>query len=325
MVAMLNLAIIGCGQIGSRHLQSMALLEEEATIYLVDPSGESINKAAEQFRNVYCPETNAAIQLICTSSLGDLPDRLDLSIVATASDKRADAVADIVGQVDLQYIILEKFLFQRADDYDLLGALLGRERISCFVNQWTSSLTSFRRVASKLGKGPFHIDVDAAGWGLCCNAVHLLEFFDFLTGEEPCSLASSHVDSIIPAKRSGFFEILGRFKFTTPGGSTISLACRQGQPAAVITLSIRSASHSVNLDFGLDYLTARWMSGETETFRIPYQSKLTHRFVEALTSSGTCTLPNYQRSARQHLTLLQAFLPHFVAAGVSAGDICPIT
>ena len=112
---MLNLAIIGCGQIGSRHLQSMALLEEEATIYLVDPSGESINKAAEQFRNVYCPETNAAIQLICTSSLGDLPDRLDLSIVATASDKRADAVADIVGQVDLQYIILEKFLFQRAE------------------------------------------------------------------------------------------------------------------------------------------------------------------------------------------------------------------
>ncbi len=299
---MLNLAIIGCGQIGSRHLQSMALLEEEATIYLVDPSPESINKAAAQFRDVYCPESNAVIQLICTRSLEDLPDRLDLSIVATASDKRAAAVADI-------------------------GALLDREGISCFVNQWTSSLASFRRVASKLGEGPFHIGVDAAGWGLCCNAVHLLEFFDFLTGEEPCSLslASSHVDSVIPAKRSGFFEILGRFKFATPGESTISLACRQGQPASVIPLSIRSAAQSVNLEFGLDYLAARWMSGETETFRIPYQSKLTHRFVEALTSSGTCTLPHYRRSARQHLLLLQAFLPHFRAAGVSEGDICPIT
>jgi hypothetical protein len=324
---MLNLAIIGCGQIGSRHLQSMALLEEEATIYLVDPSPESINKAAAQFRDVYCPESNAVIQLICTRSLEDLPDRLDLSIVATASDKRAAAVADIVEQVDLGYIILEKFLFQREEDYDLIGALLDREGISCFVNQWTSSLASFRRVASKLGEGPFHIGVDAAGWGLCCNAVHLLEFFDFLTGEEPCSLslASSHVDSVIPAKRSGFFEILGRFKFATPGGSTISLACRQGQPASVIPLSIRSAAQSVNLEFGLDYLAARWMSGETETFRIPYQSKLTHRFVEALTSSGTCTLPHYRRSARQHLLLLQAFLPHFRAAGVSEGDICPIT
>ena len=322
---MLNLAIIGCGQIGSRHLQSMALLEEEATIYLVDPSRESTDKASELFRQVYSPPSNPAIQLVRTRSIKDLPARLDLSVVATASDKRAATVADIVGKIEVEYIILEKFLFPREEDYNVIGALLETRRVSCFVNQWTTSLTSFRRVARKLSQGPFHMSVDAAGWGLCCNAVHVLEFFDFLTGEEPCSPTSSHVESVIPAKRSGFFEILGQFEFATPGGSTISLACRRGQPASVIPLSIRSATQSVNLEFGLDYLTARWLSGETETFRIPYQSKLTHRFVEALTSSGTCTLPHYQRSARQHLLLLQAFLPHFVAAGVSAGDICPIT
>lgn len=322
---MLNLAIIGCGQIGSRHLQSMALLEEEATIYLVDPSHESMGKASALFRQVYSPETNSASHLICSRGIKDLPARLDLIVVATASDKRAAAVADIVGKIELEYIILEKFLFPREEDYTVVGSLLENRKVSCFVNQWTTSLTSFRRVARKLGQGPFHMSVDAAGWGLCCNAVHILEFFDFLTGEESCSPTSSHVESVIPAKRSGFFEILGQFEFATPGGSTISLACRRGQPASVIPLSIRSATQSVNLEFGLDYLTARWMSGETETFHIPYQSKLTHRFVEALTSSGTCTLPHYQRSARQHLLLLQAFLPHFVAAGVSAGDMCPIT
>jgi hypothetical protein len=303
----------------------MALLEEEATIYLVDPSRESMDKASALFRQVYSPETNPASHLICTRGIKELPARLDLIVVATASDKRAAAVADIVGKIELEYIILEKFLFPREDDYNVVGALLANRKVSCFVNQWTTSLTSFRRVARKLGQGPFHMSVDAAGWGLCCNAVHISEFFDFLTGEESCSPTSSRVECVIPAKRSGFFEILGQFEFATPGGSTISLACRRGQPASVIPLSIRSATQSVNLEFGLDYLTARWMSGETETFRIPYQSKLTHRFVEALTSSGTCTLPHYQRSARQHLLLLQAFLPHFVAAGVSTGDICPIT
>jgi len=322
---MLNLAIIGCGQIGSRHLQAMALLEEEATIYLVDPSRESTDKASELFRQVYSPPSNPAIQLVRTRSIKDLPARLDLSVVATASDKRAAAVADILRMIKLDYMILEKFLFPCEKDYDFVGELFENQKVLCFVNQWTTSLTSFRRVARKLGQGPFHMSVDAAGWGLCCNAVHILEFFDFLTGEETCSPTSSYVESVIPAKRSGFFEILGQFEFATSGGSTISLACRRGQTASVIPLSVRSATQSVNLEFGLDYLTARWMSGETETFRIPYQSKLTHRFVEALTSSGTCTLPHYQRSARQHFLLLQAFLPHFVAAGVSAGHICPIT
>ena len=49
---MLNIAIIGCGQIGSRHLQALSLIKEGAIIYLVDNSPESIDISKERFEQV---------------------------------------------------------------------------------------------------------------------------------------------------------------------------------------------------------------------------------------------------------------------------------
>jgi predicted dehydrogenase len=48
---MINIAIIGAGQIGSRHLQALSYLEEHAVIQVVDPLEQSRKTAEERFND----------------------------------------------------------------------------------------------------------------------------------------------------------------------------------------------------------------------------------------------------------------------------------
>ena len=49
----LNVSIIGSGQIGSRHLQALAHLQESVRIQLVDPSQSSLEVACQRFHSIY--------------------------------------------------------------------------------------------------------------------------------------------------------------------------------------------------------------------------------------------------------------------------------
>jgi len=48
----MNIIIIGCGQIGSRHIQSLSNLEYPLNIQLVDPSKDSLRIAKNRFFEV---------------------------------------------------------------------------------------------------------------------------------------------------------------------------------------------------------------------------------------------------------------------------------
>ena len=50
---MINIAIIGAGELGSRHLQALAHLEEDATIQVVDSSEESRQITMERFDHCF--------------------------------------------------------------------------------------------------------------------------------------------------------------------------------------------------------------------------------------------------------------------------------
>lgn len=42
---MVNVAIIGCGEVGSRYFQSLKLLDRKCTIYVVDSKNEALKLA----------------------------------------------------------------------------------------------------------------------------------------------------------------------------------------------------------------------------------------------------------------------------------------
>jgi saccharopine dehydrogenase-like NADP-dependent oxidoreductase len=59
---MMNIVIIGAGHLGSRHLQALAHLEEQAFVQVIDPSEDSRTIAEKRFKEA-CQATAGNVKL----------------------------------------------------------------------------------------------------------------------------------------------------------------------------------------------------------------------------------------------------------------------
>ena len=81
-----KIAIIGAGQLGSRHLQGACKSSIKVDIEVVDPSESAIEIARERFYEV--DNRTNVINIKFFESIEQLSDTLDLVIVATTSGVR---------------------------------------------------------------------------------------------------------------------------------------------------------------------------------------------------------------------------------------------
>ena len=326
---MLHIAILGCGQIGSRHLQSLALLEEPAQIHMVDPSGQSLETAEERFSQVVSQSHAEAFRLTRHSAPDTLPATLDLAIIASSSLHRAGLCESLLAACHPRFLILEKFLFQRASDYARIADILVAKQVPTYVNQWMATTFAFQRIAAWIGDARVDMKVSGRGWGLCCNAVHYIEPFQHLTGHQELHLESADFqEGFQDSKRSGYRELFGTIRIGAAAGSLLELSCDPGTPDDAIRIAISTGPRSVQVDFHMDRFECRFNDGgrEWEVLHwIPMQSQLTHRFVQQLVGDGRCRLPDFVTSSRQHLLLLVPFLHHFRKSDSTIGENCPIT
>lgn len=326
---MSTFAILGCGQIGSRHLQSLALLDEAAEIHLVDPSDEALRIAKERFAQAVPPAQTSAFRIVQHGSTNTLPAALDVVIVACNSMQRASLCTSLLEASNPRFIIFEKFLFPRVADFARVENLLRERQIPAYVNQWMSATESFRRIAKDFMGSPLQMLVSGRGWGLCCNAVHYIEPFQYLTGRTALRLEKTDFqEGFQDSKRAGYREIFGALTISAPDGSQLRLTCDPGPVEEAIHINLSNGRLAVAIEFYMDRFECRFEKSRQNwqaTLPIPRQSQLTHLFVRDLLATGKCNLPDFTTSSAQHCLVLNAFLDHFRKYDPSIGETCPIT
>ena len=75
---MINIILIGCGNIGARHLQSLCQLNLSAEFHIVDPNFKNIQNAID----ISNSKNNRVIHSY--RNINELPNKIDLLIVAYA-------------------------------------------------------------------------------------------------------------------------------------------------------------------------------------------------------------------------------------------------
>ena len=103
---MLNIALIGCGKIGSRHLQSIIKLNNKTNIYLVDPRNESINVCLNLVENEL--KQNSETSIKSCSEIKEIPIDIDFAIIASDSKPRFEIFKNLLEKRAPKYLILEK-------------------------------------------------------------------------------------------------------------------------------------------------------------------------------------------------------------------------
>ena len=316
-----NIAIIGAGQLGSRHLQGLKKANVPMNIYVLDASEESLAICEQRYNEI--AENKLVEKILFTTQWNILPENIDIAIVATGSKPRCTIIHELVENHHCRMLILEKFLFPKMSDYDDITNLFQNNQVKAWVNCSRRYFACYQKLRDILvNDGPLTFILEGKNWGLCCNSIHQIDLFAFLSGAKKVSFDCSGIDPILyDSKRAGYIEMTGTIKGVADNGSSLQISSF-AEFDGTGKLSIKSQHHCVEIFEGLNKMI---IDGMEEAMNMSYQSDLTGKYVEDLLSTHSLSLASYEESAKLH----QQILPHFLQIynqlkGIDS-DLCPIT
>lgn len=320
-------AVIGAGGIGSRHLQALALLDQPARVYAVDPSPQSLATAQARWNEV---PTASRHEFHALASPADLPDTIDVAVVATTAPVRLRATQGLLSRARPRHVILEKFLFQNDAEYDQAAALLGNAGVRGWVNcprrVWPAWIDAKRRFADS---GPVSCRLTASKSNpLASNAIHWLDLIAWLRPQQRFELDASRLTLLQGDSRHAGQVEFGGTLLGLADGATFEYTRYPTHAAPMLAEVFSPAARLIVREFE----QRAWFSCERDNwawhdiaFPLAYQSRLTHLVVQDLLERDACDLAPYAESAALHRDMLAAFLDCYRRHADAAALACPIT
>ncbi len=320
---MINIAIVGVGALGSRHLQALARLAGPMRVDLLDPSSSALARA----RDLLCEVGGLNGEVRYAAQINGLACAPDLAIIATNARERMPAVQKLC-TLGCPALIIEKVLFTRREDYALAGEAIRSAGTNAWVNCSRRTAPRFHRLQELLAGRPISYRVDGYNWGLACNVIHHLDEWLALTPGSTLELSGRFEPELVPSRRDGYYDVTGTISGIAgdssffarsalgksdgpPGDRAISIDCED------LSLRIGQASQKMEV-------RVRGQLVSTESYPTAMQSEATAWHIATILAGGEPPLPRFEESARLHLAMLDVLMPHFQSIDSSLTE-CPIT
>jgi hypothetical protein len=313
-----TLAVIGAGQIGCRHMQSLVSAGLAQNVWMVDPFPDAKQLIEARLAEAGVQDTG---DVQFSTDMDNLPDIVDVAVIATSSLVRRAVLDELLATRTVRYAILEKFLFPRAADYAHAETRLAEAGVAAFVNCTRRLFEGYRALKDELD-WPVRLSVSGNNWGLACNSVHWLDLLNFL---KPATSYEIRSDLTGPcsAKRLGYVEFFGTIEVADVAGNRLELSCQDGGAVSVDCVIEDAGGRLWEISEQRGQVSE---GGSTASFSVPFQSQLTAGVARDLLEEGSCRLARYNESAHLHQVLLGEFLRVYnEAKGLQGNDLCPIT
>lgn len=302
---MYQVAIIGAGQLGRRHLQGLVKSGHTLSVHVIDPF-ESSRRAVEEL--ILSSGAGALPNIKVHATVDALPSKLDLVIVATTANNRLKAIEQLLRVSKVRHLVLEKFLFNDTDQYELAKTLITSNGVTAWVNTPRRHFDVYRDLRERNRENKLlQFTVDGGDWGLCCNSVHFVDLAQFLTSSTELKIIQTRFDDgVMISKREGYVELSGEIIGNV--GNTTFIARSIRGSTKPITITLHYDHQTVLIAEGAATL---WNIGQglvkSETFSLPYQSEMTGAIADQLLNAGICDLTPFADSVAAHLPLLFTF------------------
>lgn len=265
------------------------------------------------------------------SAVRSLPRDLDVVIVATGAAIRRKVVEDLLTHSKVDYLILEKVLFQSAADCLWARDFLAGRQTKAWVNFPRRLQPVYRYIHGAVTPGQqLEIRVTGSHWGLATSAVHFLDLVLFLTGHTTLTISRFDGQHFPSVRHRDCLECTGYLAGEAASGQYYSItAWPDGSAPVRVTIDAperrwivdEQGDHTVMIQTGAE---TSWKPG-TLSHPFLYQSQLTASVVEAILDSGTCGLSDFETALQSHLPFLRAWNRHFAPDADPDSAICRIT
>jgi len=324
---MKTIYIIGAGQIGSRHLQALKKIKTPLNIIVVDPSQSSLATAKQRYNEFKAPDSRHIVQY--KGFLDNIDKIIDIVIVATSSNVRREIIEIILERAKVKYLILEKLLFQKYEDYRKVEQLFRKCKAKAWVNCSMRTIPFYAKLNRQFDKCQFQYIVSGSGFGLVTTAIHYIDHISYLTNCYDFDVDTSSLQKkLVLSKRKGFFELYGTirvlFKNGTFGIITSYPSGDAPNQIEILNDNVRCICWEGLNKAMISEAKNRWKWVNVKP-NILLQSEMTTAAVEGILKNGMCNLTPYAQSSKLHTTFLQSMLKHINSFSKRKFDYYPFT
>lgn len=323
-----NIALIGAGQLGSRHLQGLKTIQLVCKIAVVDPNFDSLRIAKERFEQL--SDNNNIIEIKYLSTIDDIENIIDLCIISTNSSVRSQITEEIIKKKKVKSILFEKILFQKIEDYTKITDIINKHEIKAWVNcprRLYYEYISLKKILNDNSKLTFLLS--GGEWGLACNSIHFIDLLAYFTNNIEFQFTTESLDKKIhKSKRDGYIELTGTLVGEMSNGSKIILnSVANSNSPHIITINgdkIICIIDETNGEIRISSQESEW-KWEIRKIDILYQSQLTGKIAEDIILTNKCGLTSFADSVKLHIPFISSILEFYNKVEDENSDICPIT
>ncbi|OGQ47350.1 MAG: hypothetical protein A3H42_01635 [Deltaproteobacteria bacterium RIFCSPLOWO2_02_FULL_46_8] len=325
-----KILIVGCGELGSRHLQAVATLPTVEEIVVVDSNATAIQTGQSRLKDL--PGLSSHITFRWLSSLEAVKGTYDLCIVATLAQGRCALIKKIANQLGIRQFLIEKIVSQSSSEYADLLQFAEANRLEIRVNCKTRAYPIHQHVKKQLRPGePILFSAMGGNHGLANNGVHTSDLFIFYDESPEIQLVSSAIEPTLHVSKRGkdIFDLSGTLTGKTDKGSTFMLSYA-GDHVASEQFSIVTKSYRCIIDQMLRWAFENDGEKGSPWRPLPFEgnlmvSQMTKTFVTEMFEKRNCHLPLLNECWPAHRFILDALQPHFNRLSGEKRNHCPVT
>ncbi len=319
--------LVGCGGVGSRHLQALSCVKEIVQIHVVDANpamheiGRGRIKEAEGHRE--------AIKYQWHQSFNPAIAKGDLCVLATQAKGRVGLIECLARDYGYRLFLVEKLVTQSMTDYLRLEQLCDQLDLKIFVHCQTRLYPVHQYIKSKLDPAkPIFFSEVGGNHGLACNGIHYADLFLFYDGSNQIIPGTVLNTALHQTKRgNGVYDLSGVMTGSTAKGSQCVIAyAADHQQSDVVMIVNADSRYMVDIIQGTAFESQG--HGPWQPLSIEgsiFVSQTSKGIVEDLLRTGASALPSLRECAGAHafiLNQLQAAFNHHLGQSL---DYCPTT
>jgi hypothetical protein len=311
---MYKVVIVGFGSIGFRYFEAINKIKlSNIKLFIIDKKIKFLLK-----------KHNLEKWTINTSNnFKSIPKKIDLCIVSTTCKNRHILLKKLVEKSNLKNLILEKPLTQSPTELLKLNRILKNMK-NVWVNTDRRSLDIYKFVGSRLNiKSKIIMKVEGNSWGICCNSLHFIDLFNFLSNQLLSTIDEKSILSWFPSKREGFQELDdGKLKLKF-GKHELYLSSRKNSKQKNLKIYIKNEKNFFHIKEKIDIFELKFKEKKSYFKNEPLSVKMKN-IIENILLKKKSTLPNYSNSAKLYYPLINFFLKKWKTHNPKATKV-PIT
>lgn len=318
-----SITIVGCGNIGSRHLQAISKLKNPLNIHIVEP-----NLASQKIAKLRVQEVTNHLRhnYFWYERIDNLSSETDLTIIATSALGRVDLVTTLIEQGHNR-LLVEKPACQSKKEYDLLLKKAKKNNVKGWINLPRRYTPIYQRIVPLFQENtPLKISVTGGDYGLGTNAIHFIDLFSWILLDNKIRMDTRFLTpTLLSNKRGKIFKEFSGTLLAYVKNSLLTISFNQ-KSSLPLTLEITNPKSSMfvnETDHKVVYSHPKNL--ENIEFNLYNVSDTTKAIAEDILYKNKCLLPTLEDCYPVHIELFRTFNSFIETITHKKTELCPIT